>query len=382
MDSPYLNQHNYILVFKEGVSDFQVMDHLAKTGEVSTAGNFITRKYNIGSHFRAFAARLDDAALAAQRQSPLLKYIEADSIVHALSYPSCETTPTINPTGLWGLSRISQRKLNPSNAYLRAPPSYGQGVDVYVIDTGILYNHTQFEDRVIGGRNFVNSGTEPIDDNGHGTHCSGTIAGKDYGIARKANLFAVKVLNRSGSGTITGVVDGINWAATNYQTRRRPSVANMSLGGGVSTALNDAVDAAVRAGVTFIVAAGNENTDACRRSPASAPLAFTVGATDNADRRASFSNYGKCVDIFAPGVSILSAWNTSPTATNTISGTSMATPHVVGVAALYLGFDSSATTDAVKKHLVEVASDLENSMGPDSPQKMLYIDCPGINVIA
>jgi subtilisin family serine protease len=249
----------------------------------------------------------------------------------------------------WGLDRIDQRTALTGDDVSNNSYSYsntGAGVTAYVIDTGIQFDNLDFEGRASSGYDVVDGGTAD-DCNGHGTHVSGTIGGATYGVAKDVSLVAVRVLDCSGSGSTSGVIAGINWVTENHQPGA-PAVANMSLGGGASTALDNAVSKSIADGVTYSVAAGNGNTagvpqDACKSSPARVPGALTVGATDKTDAAASFSNYGSCVDLFAPGVGIKSDWydgsgqvGVPSSATKEISGTSMATPHVTGVAALYL----------------------------------------------
>lgn len=244
----------------------------------------------------------------------------------------------------WGLARISHRdslNFGTFNKYLYAADG-GEGVDVYVIDTGTNYEHVDFEGRAHWGKT-IPANDEDADGNGHGTHCSGTIAGKKYGVAKKANVYAVKVLKSNGSGTMSDVVKGVEWAAEAHIKKAKSgkkgfkgSAANMSLGGGKSPALDQAVNGAVAMGLHFAVAAGNDNADSCSYSPAAAANAITVGASTLADERAYFSNYGKCNDIFAPGLNIDSTWIGSKHATNRISGTSMASPHIAGLVAYYL----------------------------------------------
>lgn len=248
----------------------------------------------------------------------------------------------------WGLARISHRdslSFGSFNKYLFAEDG-GEGVDAYVIDTGTNTEHVDFEGRANWGKT-IPQGDADEDGNGHGTHCSGTIAGKKYGVAKKANVYAVKVLRSNGSGTMSDVVKGVEWAAEAHIKKAKEakdgkvkgfkgSVANMSLGGGSSRTLDLAVNAAVDAGIHFAVAAGNDNADACNYSPAAAEKAVTVGASTLGDERAYFSNYGKCTDIFAPGLNILSTWVGSKYAVNTISGTSMASPHIAGLLAYYV----------------------------------------------
>jgi subtilisin family serine protease len=244
---------------------------------------------------------------------------------------------TTQSPATWGLDRTDQRALPLSNTY--SYTETGSGVTAYVIDTGIRLDHADFGGRAVSGYDAVDGGSAD-DCNGHGTHVAGTVGGSTYGVAKGVSLVAVRVLNCSGSGTNAGVIAGIDWVTADHQSGR-PAVANMSLGGGASSALDTAVSRSITDGVSYAVAAGNGNAagtpqNACNSSPARVTAALTVGATDKTDKPASFSNYGTCVDLFAPGVAITSDWYTSATATSTISGTSMATPHVAGVAALYL----------------------------------------------
>ncbi|MDA1360498.1 S8 family serine peptidase [Glycomyces luteolus] len=268
----------------------------------------------------------------------------------------------------WGIDRIDQRNRPLSGSYTY---NYtGRGVHAYIVDTGINATHTEFTGSIGNGYDFVSNDSTPQDGNGHGTHVAGTIGGTIYGVAKDVTLHGVRVLNNSGSGTTAGVINGINWVRTNAI---KPAVANMSLGGGYSAALNNAVAAAVSSGVSFAVAAGNENQNACNVSPASTPSAITVGATTSTDARASYSNYGSCLDVFAPGSSITSAWRTSNTSTNTISGTSMATPHVAGAIALYLQANPSASTSAVASWVTgNATTGLVTGAGTGSPNRLLY----------
>jgi cerevisin len=277
----------------------------------------------------------------------------------------------------WGLARISHRdslSFGTFNKYLYSSDG-GEGVDVYVIDTGTNIEHVDFEGRAHWGKT-IPSGDEDVDGNGHGTHCSGTVAGKKYGVAKKANVYAVKVLKSNGSGTMSDVVKGVEWAAISHQKKVeiakkdkkkgfKGSAANMSLGGGKSVTLDLAVNAAVDAGIHFAVAAGNDNADSCNYSPAAAEKAVTVGASTFSDERAYFSNYGKCNDIFAPGLNILSTWIGSEYAVNTISGTSMASPHIAGLLAYFLSLQPKSdsayavadiTPKKMKENLIAIAT--------------------------
>lgn len=274
-------------------------------------------------------------------------YIEKDSEVHTMEGGETETSAP------WGLARISHRHsltLGTFSKYLYSADG-GEGVDVYVIDTGTYPEHVDFEGRARWGKT-IPSGEDDVDGNGHGTHCSGTIAGKKYGVAKKASVIGVKVLGANGSGSMSDVVKGVEWAAVGHSENVKAakngkkkgfkgSTANMSLGGGKSVTLDLAVNAAVDLGLHFAVAAGNDNADSCNYSPAAATKAVTVGASTLSDERAYFSNYGKCNDIFAPGLNIMSTWTGSKYATNTISGTSMASPHIAGLLAYFLSLQPS-----------------------------------------
>lgn len=277
----------------------------------------------------------------------------------------------------WGLARISHRdglSFGTFNKYLYAADG-GEGVDAYTIDTGIYTDHVDFEGRAHWGKT-IPAGDADEDGNGHGTHCSGTIVGKKYGVAKKANIHAVKVLRSSGSGTMSDVVKGVEWAVQAHTKKVKAakagkakgfkgSVANMSLGGGKSPILEAAVNAGVDAGLHFAVAAGNDNSDACDSSPAAAEKVVTVGASTLADERAYFSNYGKCTDIFAPGLNILSVWTGSKHAVNTISGTSMASPHIAGLLAYFISLQPSkdsafavadVTPEKLKKDIIHIST--------------------------
>ncbi|MEU6529556.1 S8 family serine peptidase [Streptomyces sp. NPDC046928] len=270
----------------------------------------------------------------------------------------------------WGLDRVDQKNLPFDNSYTY-PDSAGQGVTAYIIDTGVRITHQDFGGRASYGYDAIDNDNTAQDGHGHGTHVAGTVAGSSYGVAKKAKIVGVRVLDNSGSGTTAQVVAGIDWVARNAV---KPAVANMSLGGGADTALDTAVRNAIASGVTFAVAAGNESTNASTKSPARVTEAITVGATTSTDARASYSNYGTVLDLFAPGSSITSSWNSGDSATNTISGTSMATPHVAGAAALYLADNPTATPAQVASALTASAtSGVVGSPGTGSPNRLLYV---------
>ncbi len=309
---------------------------------------------------RGFALDISARGAAALARNPRVRYVEQDAVMEIVD---TQTNAT------WGLDRIDQRDRPLDGTYVYNTTA--AGVHAYIIDTGIRRTHVEFGGRVsASGYTAISDGNGTNDCNGHGTHVSGTVGGATYGVAKGVTLHAVRVLDCSGSGTTSGVIAGVNWVTSN---KVLPAVANMSLGGGASTALDDAVRNSVASGVTYAIAAGNSNTDACTTSPARVSQALTVGSSTSGDARSSFSNYGTCVDLFAPGSSITSAWYSSDTATNTISGTSMASPHVAGVAALYLATDPGASPSTVHAAVVNNATTGRlTSIGTGSPNRLLY----------
>ncbi|HYW13427.1 MAG TPA: S8 family peptidase [Longimicrobium sp.] len=356
--APLLSQstdgsNGYIVVVKEGANPRSVAAILG-----------ITPKYVYTTAVNGFAGTLNAGQLNAIRHNPNVEYVEADVPVQA----------SVLQTGAtWGLDRIDQANLPLSTTFSYV--ATGVGVRAYIVDTGIRLTHTQLVGRAVTGFDAVTAGGTANDCNGHGTHVAGTVGGTTHGVAKAVSLVAVRVLDCAGSGTTAGVIAGVDWVANNAVL---PAVANLSLGGGANTTLDNAVKAAVARGVTFVVAAGNGNIfgiaqNACNTSPARVPEAITVGATTNADRKASYSNFGTCLDIFAPGSAITSAWYTNDTATNSISGTSMAAPHVAGVAAQYLQNNPGASPATVTGALTAGATlNKVTSPGTGSPNRLLF----------
>ena len=406
---------SYIVVFKKDVSHVTAALHhdwvqdqhltvekskrdLNKRSQFPiTAFGGLRHTYNIAGSLLGYSGHFDESVIERVRRHPdvskfvhhpylpiyphvtgtdfvsdQVAYVEKDFEVHTMNDKTTEKNAP------WGLARISHRdslSFGTFNKYLYSDNG-GEGVDVYVIDTGTNVDHVDFEGRAHWGKT-IPTNDEDLDGNGHGTHCSGTIGGKKFGVAKKANIYAVKVLKSNGSGTMSDVVKGVEWAALSHANKVeaakkgkgkkgfKGSAANMSLGGGKSVTLDLAVNAAVDAGIHFAVAAGNDNADSCNYSPAAAEKAVTVGASTLADERAYFSNYGKCNDIFAPGLNILSTWVGSKYATNTISGTSMASPHIAGLLAYFLSLQPSKesafsvaeiTPKRLKENLMAVAT--------------------------
>jgi serine protease len=305
------------------------------------------------------ASNVAEKQLEKLASDPRIDYIEEDGVMRVNATQTGAT---------WGLDRVDQRDLPLNSTYVY--DSTASNVRAYIIDTGILSTHADFGGRVGSGYTAISDGRGSTDCNGHGTHVAGTVGGATWGVAKGVTLIPVRVLGCNGSGTNSGVIAGIDWVTANHV---KPAVANMSLGGGASAAVDTAVNNAVSAGVFVAVAAGNDNANACNYSPARAASAMTVGSTTSTDARSSFSNFGTCLDIFAPGSSITSAWYTSTTATNTISGTSMASPHVAGVGALYLANNPSASPSAVTTALVNNSTaNKVTSPGTGSPNRLLY----------
>ncbi len=356
----------FIIVYEEGaVTAKSEADRVARAEALLSAKSSSNAEVRstYGHALSGFSAtNVTEAEAEALAAHPDVAFVEQDQTVHAVD------TQTNAP---WGLDRVDQRSGRDGDYTYNAT---GSGVNAYILDTGINTSHNDFGGRAVAAFDAFNDGQNGQDCNGHGTHVAGTVGGSTYGIAKASTLYAVRVLDCSGGGTMSGVVDGVDWVAANHQP---PAVANMSLGGGASTALDNAVSNAVSDGILVVAAAGNENTDACTKSPARVSSALTVGSTTSSDQRSSFSNYGSCVDIWAPGSDIPSAWYTSNTAVNTISGTSMAAPHAAGVAALYLQSNSSASPSDVFSGLTNTATSGALSGIGSSPNLLLYSGLDG-----
>ncbi|HCA5184005.1 TPA: S8 family peptidase [Acinetobacter baumannii] len=312
---------------------------------------------------KGFAIYLPDTAgtafIEAMKKNPQVLSVESDTIVNI------DATTQSNPD--WGLDRIDQKALplNSAYSYLQT----GSGTTAYIVDTGILSSHQEFSGRVLSGYTAISDGNGTTDCNGHGTHVAGTVGGTTYGVAKNVNLVPIRILGCDGSGASSNVIAGLDWILKNG---KKPAVVNMSLGGATSSSLDSAVENLSNNGYVMVVAAGNSNTDACTSSPARVSKAITVAATDNTDTRASYSNYGSCVDIFAPGSQINSSWIGSNTATKILNGTSMATPHVAGVVAEMLQSTPTASPQTISTNLLNQASSnvVKNPSG--SPNRLLY----------
>ena len=347
---------SYIVVMKS--SD----DLDNEEAEISRSGGRTEKRFSRA--INALSVRVKHSEAARIRSNPKVLLVELDQPVYALD--------TQSPSPSWGLDRIDQRAL-PLNSTFTASAK-GANVDVYIVDTGIYSAHSDFTGRLSAGFTAINDGNGTNDCNGHGTHVAGTSAGTTYGIAKSATLIPVRVLGCTGSGTTSGVIAGLDWIV-GHHVAGKTAVANMSLGGGVSAALDTAVQNVISDGVVMAVAAGNDGLNACNYSPARAANAITVGSTTNTDARSSFSNTGTCVDIFAPGSSITSAWIGGTTATTSISGTSMASPHVAGVAAVLLGrFPTSTTAEIASMLRTSATPNVVTSAGTGSPNYLLYLD--------
>jgi aqualysin 1 len=340
--------NHYVVVLDEDVALPDALGVEPDVSAVAQRADEVMRKVgavptHVYSHaIHGFSARMSEEEAVTLSEDDRVRFVEEDSVVEAIA---TQSSPP------WGLDRIDESALPLSRTY--SYTTTGAGVNAYIIDTGIRRTHTQFGGRALAGFDAIGDGRNGNDCHGHGTHVAGTVGGSTYGVAKSVRLFTVRVLSCSGSGSTSGVIAGVDWVTRNHA---KPAVANMSLGGGASTAMDTAVRNSIAAGVTYAIAAGNSNQNAANFSPARVGEAITVGSTTSSDTRSSFSNFGSGVDIFAPGSAILSAWRTSDTATATISGTSMAAPHVAGVAARFLQGSPGSSPATVRNAIVSTAN--------------------------
>ncbi|MFM7616144.1 MAG: S8 family serine peptidase [Actinomycetes bacterium] len=351
-------EHTYIVTFRPGT------DAKREASRFRAAGR--TVRFTYTNVFKGVAVDLPQPAVDALRRNPNVTRVEADGVA---------TSTATQTSAPWGLDRIDQVSLPLSGTYAWTDAEAGAGVTAYIVDGGIRADHTEFTGRVASGYTAITDGGGTADCDGHGTHVAGTTAGTTYGVAKSATVIPVRVLDCTGSGAWSGIIAGLDWIVSHHTSG--PAVANMSLGGGALKSVDDAVRRVIADGVTVVVAAGNSNASACNYSPARVAEAITVGATTSTDARASYSNYGSCLDVFAPGSSIVSSWYTSTTATSTISGTSMASPHTAGAVALLLSATPTATPAQIASRIVTAAMlGKVTSPGTGSPNRLLSTLAP------
>lgn len=364
----------YIVIYYENTTTEQATRHWEFA---QSLGIELRYTYEIGDTFKGFAAKLSDELLTLMQYENIVSKIYANAIAH--TQQTCDFKQEKAPS--WGLARVSHVGKVGNEVPLKDYYSYngspnGKGVNAYVLDTGVFVNHPDIRGRAIWGYNAVDPGNDN-DRNGHGTHCAGTIAGTQYGVAKQANIIAVKVLGDTGSGSYAGIIAGINWASADFEKRKangEKGIVSMSLGGGSTGGMEEAIKAAYGKGLPFSVAAGNSNADACNFYPAGfKDIVITVGATDGTDARSSYSNYGTCVDLFAPGSAITSIWFDGTTAV--LSGTSMACPHVTGYAANLLSTRDFTPDQLLLELRANSQANLLTNIGTGSPNYLLYNGC-------
>lgn len=361
------NKFNYIVTLKQETDVDRYVTQLRSSRNGQVEIEHVYRKCLNG-----FTLKMSENEAEVFKNSENVMDVEKDGVIFAMGNPdndvSTKSDQSLQTNPPWGLDRISQRDLPLTGDYIYDTDA--SGVNIYIFDTGINIHHTDFDGRATLGHNIINDGHSALDCDGHGTHVAGSAGSTTYGVAKGANLISVRVLNSEGVGNTSGLIAGIEWLADNVTF---PSVVNLSLGGPTSQSLDTAINSSIDMGIVYIVAAGNDNSDACNFSPARISRAITVGSSTRDDKRSSFSNYGSCVNIFAPGSEILSSWHTSLTDTRIIGGTSMAAGFVSGVAAIYLAHNPNSTPEQVMTAILENGtSDHLDNIGSNSPNLLLY----------